>query len=98
MSETIANPTPKARFQSSGVHVSDHRKLVDSPEFIQGADFAMLEYQRLLAMRSTDQYSAMATGLKLQGALEFLQQLRMLAEPEAQLAKQALVPSLNHRV
>jgi len=98
MSEAISNPSPKARFQSSGSQVSNHRQLVDSQPFIQGADFAMLEYQRLLAMRSTDQYSAMATGLKLQGALEFLQQLRMLAEPEAKLEKSSLVPSLNHRV
>ncbi len=97
MPDTIANPTPKARFQQSGTAISDHRHLVDSTPFIQAADFAMLEYQRKLVMQATDQYAAMATGLKLQGALEFLQQLRMLAEPEPKGESRPMVPSLNHR-
>lgn len=97
MSETIANPTPKVRYQSSAIVVGQHRMLVDSESFIHATDFAMLEYQRKLVMQSIDQYAAMATGLKLQGALEFLQQLRMLAEPEAKGQTPVTVPSLNHR-
>ncbi len=97
MPETIDNPTPKSRFQGSSVYVSDHRHLVDTPAFVRAADAAMLEYQRRLVAQTSGQYEAMATGLKLQGALEFLQQLRMLAEPEAKGQTPLPVPSLNHR-
>jgi hypothetical protein len=40
----------------------------------------MLEYMSQLAQRANDGNTAAAMGLKLQGALEFLQTMKMLGE------------------
>ena len=91
------NPTPKARFQQSGDSIAKHRNMVDLPEFTRATDFALLEYQMLLAKQTQDTQTAMAAGLKLQGALEFLTQLRLLSET-AKVPTPQIVEQLNHRV
>jgi hypothetical protein len=73
------NPTPKARYIQEASQVK-HRELVHSQAFQAASDFALLEYQRLVTEQIRDQGSAMAAGLKIQGAIEFMGILRTLAE------------------
>lgn len=80
MAAIVTNPTPKSRFQSVTTNVSQHRDMVGGAAFQRAADYAMLEYQALLADRTNDAQTAVAAGMKLQGALEFLTQFRLLAE------------------
>jgi hypothetical protein len=74
------NPSPKTRFMESGLNISNHKKLVDSPEFQVGADYAMLQYQVKVTSQITNPDSAVAAGLKMLGALEFLETLKLLSE------------------
>lgn len=95
MSE-ITNATPKARFLESGDNITKHRKMVDSGEFQRACDFAMLQYTGGISGEITDGTTAMAVGLKLLGAQQFLQVLRNLSE--APKAPSNIVPvGLNHR-
>lgn len=80
MATIVTNPTPQQRFQQDNKKVSEHRDMVGTKAFEVGSDFAMMEYTRMLAMRVVDGNTSAATGLKLQGALEFLQTFRLLAE------------------
>lgn len=75
----ILNPSPKQRFMQSGTRVSDHRNMVSSDTFERSADAALLQYAGVLA-NATNPNEAMVNGLKLQGAQEFLQTFRLLAE------------------
>jgi hypothetical protein len=75
------NPTPKARFQESQDNVTRHLKMVDSSEFQRGIDFALLEYQKILALQCTGANEAMSIGVKLCGTLEFIGVLKQLADP-----------------
>lgn len=74
------NPSPRARFQKENGAVTAHRALLENPYFDKGADAAMLEYGSLVAQQAKDGNSAMAAGFRLQGAIEFLQVLKTLAE------------------
>lgn len=88
MAQIITNPTPQQRFQAEPKRLSAHRDMVGTAAFESASDFAMLEYSRLLATKVVDGNTSAATGLKLQGALEFLQTFRMLAEsPTVRTAK-----------
>jgi len=81
----VHNPTPKLHFQQSGTRISNHRAMVTSDAFNSGANFALLEYQRVLTGQIRDGNTAMAAGLKMQGALEFLDTLRQLADAPTRL-------------
>jgi hypothetical protein len=74
------NPSPKQRFRESADNISRHKSMLETREFERGIDFALMEYQAQLAIRVTDQYTAMSAGLKMQGALEFIQTLKTLTE------------------
>jgi hypothetical protein len=76
----ILNPSPKTRFQEVESNIRDHKRMVDLPEFQKGMDYAMLEAQSRWARQVNDGQTAMAVGLKIQGALEFIQELVLLAE------------------
>ena len=78
--EPSRNPTPKQRFCSTTMAVSAHRTMVDSDAFTRGCDFAMLQYQLMVAGQITDANAAAAVGMKLQGAIEFMTVLRNLAD------------------
>ena len=72
--------------------------MVDLEAFQLAADFGMLEYNRLLADQVRDQGTAMATGLKLQGAMEFLQIMRMLSENPKLPPRAQMGDNLDHTV
>ena len=76
----ITNPTPKARFQQSKNAVEAHRRLIEQQAFDIGADFALMEYQRILSQSSTTFNDAAANHFKVTGAQEFLQTFRNLGE------------------
>lgn len=69
---------------------------MDSHQFQIGSDYAMLEYQRLLVMQIRDQASAMAIGLKMQGAAEFLNLFQTLADKPLP-ATVEFPPRLDHK-
>lgn len=76
------NISPRARFQESGVRLSDVRDLITKDIFRTAIDAALLQYQSELAVRTTDANAAMRTGLCVLGAHEFVTVLRQLAEKE----------------
>lgn len=94
-SNPITNPTPKQRFQESGENISRHRDLIATKEFVRGCDFALLQYQAELALRTADATNAASNHFKMMGALEFLQTLRLLAEMPVRVA-QTPSKELNH--
>lgn len=78
--------SPRSRFQSSGDNVKKHRDMIDLPEFQRGIDFALLEYQRSMAINMNPQSTTftsenIAMAQRLAGAQEFIHVLRELAEP-----------------
>lgn len=93
--QPVTNPTPKARFMESNDSCSKHRTMIDSNEFQRAADFAMLEYQARIATQ-TEPQAAAVMGLKVMGALEFLQTLRNLAEPAQRVIPLRPQDNLNH--
>lgn len=81
MAAPVVNPSPKTRFMQSPQVVSAHRDMIATNTFQIGCDFAMLEYQTRLALITPADFNTYAaSGMKMQGALEFLQILRMLGE------------------
>ena len=81
MSTVVKNPTPKNRFQETANNVQRHRDMIASPEFERAADFAMLNYTSRLAASISGDFNSMASmGLRMMGAKEFLQEMRLLAE------------------
>ena len=91
---TITNPSPKQRFMESAQSVSAHRDMIASRAFERGADFALMEYTTQLELKVSNMNDAASTGLKIQGALEFLQTLRMLGETPRLPAKVSLSDNL----
>ena len=76
----VANPTPKQRFISLG-RIQQHRDMIASEQFQSSCDYALMEYQAQLALRPMPSFNeAAASHIRLQGALEFIQQLRLLGE------------------
>ena len=74
------NPSPRVRFQAIPNAITQHKAMLENPAFDRACDHAMFEYNRLCAEQIRDGNSAMAAGFKTQGALEFLQTLKTLAE------------------
>jgi len=79
---------PRMRFQQIPQNVSQHRDMIAGSIFDKSADAALAQYSADLAMQNKDQMSAMAMGLKITGALEFLQQFKNLG----------VLPSVTERV
>lgn len=80
MAQPNVNPSPKARFQSVAQNITAHRAMLERDSFDKATDAAMLQYSADLATQNRDGNCAMAMGFKLQGAMEFLQTLKLLAE------------------
>jgi hypothetical protein len=72
--------TPKERFQFNAANIESHRRLVQTMEFQNILDYALLHYGHNL-VRSSDQSAA--THFKHVGAIEFVEVLKRLAEPSA---------------
>ena len=83
------NPSPKARFLSNPTNIKVHRVMVDGDVFQRACDVALLEYQGQCALTIRDQTSAMAVGLKKQGALEVIQTMKTLADVPLAVARKA---------
>lgn len=74
------NLSPKGRFMLAAENVTRHKSMVDSDHFTLACDAALLQVQGLWVQQITEPNTAMAVGLKLQGAMEFIQALKLLAE------------------
>jgi hypothetical protein len=100
MSQPTANPTPKTRFQEIKGAIDAHHTLIESESFKRGCDTAMLEYQRKLSanlgLATQHQAEALANGYRIQGANEFLAELRNLAEASAKTQPPGLARTLAH--
>lgn len=80
MATPTVNPSPRARFQSIANNITQHRSLIEQPAFDRGADAALLEYAAALSRSNSNGNEAMASGFKLQGAMEFLMMFKTIAE------------------
>ena len=80
------------------VILNRHREMVSNDQFDLSSDFALAEMTRQLVDRADgNQYYAMAAFLRLQGAVEYLSQLKNLAETP-KLPSAASTPTLDHKV
>ena len=78
------------------VILTRHRDLVSSDQFDMSSDFALAEMTRQLVDHSDgNQYYAMAAFLRLQGAVEYLSQLKNLAETP-KIVTPFTAPILDH--
>ena len=90
MSTVVKNPSPKSRFQETSSNVAKHRDMIASTAFEVAADFAMLHYVEQLASGvnptnpTFNDYAVI--GVKVCGALEYLQAMRLLAESRPSIA------------
>lgn len=73
------NPTPKQRFQADKKAVENHRSLMQRDDLQRSIDFALLEYQHQVALRTNEQMSG-SGHFRMLGALEFIGQMKNLAE------------------
>lgn len=95
----VKNPTPKARFQQlAPVVLSRHREMVSSDQFDMSADAALLELtKQLVGVDNGNQYTAIASFHRIQGAYELLATMKTLAEATPKTT--AVLPQqLDHRV
>ena len=68
---------------------------MQNPVLERALDYALLEYQKVVAMKTNEQLAA--TGhFRILGALEFIQTMKDLAESQVEPPK-VITPSLNHR-
>jgi hypothetical protein len=75
------NPTPKADFMTNAGFVKMHREMMQQPMMGVSIHYALLQYQRDMGnVRAIDGNGAAQSFFKLQGALEFVDTLRKLAE------------------
>ena len=85
MDKPAANPSPKTLFREIKGAIDAHHNLIETESFKRGCDTALLEYQRKLSanlgLATNHQAEALANGYRIQGANEFLAELRNLAEP-----------------
>lgn len=95
----VKNPTPKARFQKlAPVLIGRHRDMVSSDQFDMSADFALLEMaKQLVSIPDGNQYTAIASFHRIQGAFELLGIMKTLAEPAA-FPTPMPAPQLDHKV
>lgn len=94
--QPIRNLTPKGRFLQSPQYCKAHHNWVDSEIFNISMDYALLEYQRLISSKVTDQVTACAAGLKMQGVVEFIAVLRNLADQAAAVPRRQDPDNLQH--
>jgi hypothetical protein len=102
MDQKAVNPTPKIRFQEIKGAVEAHHGLIETESFKRACDVALLEYNRKLAANlglspvQGAQFEAMANAWRLQGANEFLAELRMLGEKQPEAKPPGLARVLDH--
>lgn len=95
MSRVVTNPAPKSRFQESGGNISEHRDLLQGKSFERAIDWALLQYQYELCREKGDLNSSAAKHLRMQGAQEFIDVLKYLAEsPTREMASK--ITNLDH--
>lgn len=92
-----ATLSPKDRFLQSDPRVlAEFRDILVSDTYIRACDFALLEYQRMLAIVADNGDSA-ASHQRIAGAIQFLEVLQNLAEKPAPYSRPASA-NLNHKV
>jgi len=79
----VFNPTPKARFQSDDRRLKAHLTLLERGDLQISLDYALMEYQNILANGSGNLNDAAANHFKMTGVIEFLNVFRKLAQQQA---------------
>lgn len=92
---TVINPSPKTRFMQSAAAIKVHRELMQNESLLRSIDTALLQYQFLLADRTTDGQSAAANQYKLNGTLEFLHLLKTLGEAPKPMPQSTVTDNLH---
>lgn len=79
----VFNPTPKVRFQSDDRRLKAHLGLLERSDLQVSLDYALMEYQNILASGSGSLNDAAANHFKIAGVVEFLGVFKRLAEQKA---------------
>lgn len=90
------NPSPRTRFQAVNGHIQAHRSMIELPAFDRGADAALIEYAATLSKSVATGNEAMANGFKIQGAMEFLQFFKTIAEQPQPMPVRKDLDNLPH--
>lgn len=96
MTTPNVNPSPRTQFQQSGAYVAIHQEMITGEDFIRGISTALLEYQWQLCVRTGDANGAAASHFRMTGALEFVDVLKRLAEPQTQIVPKPNFDNLSH--
>ncbi len=100
MTPSQVNPTPKTRFQSDEANIKAHHDLLENPAFQKAEDFAVMSYNRSIALATaTDtnpQVASMVAGWKLAGVQEFLAEFHSLAEKTVAVQPPGQKRTLDH--
>lgn len=92
----LINPSPKQKFQQTPANIHAHRELMQNDDFERGVEAALLEYQSLLSRTDPFNFNQCAAAhLRIQGAQEFLHQLRHLAE-QPKVMPSVMPQNLDH--
>lgn len=92
----VVDISPKKRFQAMSTVVAKHRELVVSDQFQIALDHALLQYQTVLTSPQLDGNAAAQAGLKLQGAQEFIRELKLLGETEQPVHRLPQITTLKY--
>jgi len=93
----IINPTPKQQFVADDGRIRSHRNIMQMPQTQDSINMALLEYQRtLLGKPVVDGNSAATGGLKLAGAIEFVDILIKMGEAHIR-TDSAKIATLDHK-
>lgn len=95
ISSPVINPSPKTRFMSSKANVERHREMMQNDYLQTSLDFALLEYQAQVAVRTPENVAG-AGHFRMLGALEFVQTLKTLAE-SVQVPVSIVRDNLDHQ-
>jgi hypothetical protein len=79
--------SPKERFQSDAARIKFHQDLVDKDAFDVSTDAALAEFVTNIGRQASDPNRAMSVGFQLRGAIDFLHELKTLAEQPKPKAK-----------
>lgn len=97
MSTVVKNPSPKAQFQEVSTNITKHRDMVGTNEFNRATNYALLEYQSMLAKGASTFNECASAHLKVTGALEFIQVMRNLGESFTPTVAPRIADNLDHK-
>jgi hypothetical protein len=79
----VFNPSPRTRFQADDRRLKAHLSLLERTDLQVSLDYALMEYQNILAGAGNGLNDAAANHFKMVGVLQFLDVFKNLARQQA---------------